>query len=37
MEQFAEVGRGLLMEDIVSEEKNFELDPLWNRTEWNFI
>lgn len=30
VEQFREVGKGLLMEGFVSEE-NFELNPLFNR------
>lgn len=29
--QVSEVGRSLVMEGFVSEEEDFELDPLWDR------
>lgn len=31
VEQVGEVGGGLVMKSFVSEEKDFELDPLWDR------
>lgn len=31
MGQVSEVGRSLVMEGFVSEEEDFELDPLWDR------
>lgn len=31
MEQIIEVEGGLVMEGFMSEEKDFELDPLWDR------
>lgn len=31
--QVSEVGRSLVMEGFVSEEEDFELDPLWDREQ----
>lgn len=31
VEQVSEVGRGLVIESFMSEEKDFELNSLWHR------
>ena len=37
VEQVGKVGRGLVMEGFVSEEKDYELDLLWdNGSQWRF-